>query len=105
MSSQFNANDIENLQNKNNTTVYSQNVNDLYSRSVGDKMLEKVTTLKEAGVSYDNFIETCLNWTKNNTYNNIKTKLNKVWKHNKLVTSNFKQFTDMTAQPGGTASL
>eukprot|EP00957_Ditylum_brightwellii_P015662 1181888-Ditylum_brightwellii.AAC.1 len=38
-------------------------------------------------------------------YNEVKTKLSKVWKKNKLVTLHTKEQTNTIYQPGGTATL
>ena len=52
--------------------MYSQNVNGLSLQSKGDNLIEELTTLKDIGVSYANFIETRLNQGKDDTYDTAK---------------------------------
>ena len=49
--------------------------------------------------------ETNTNWNIPGVYEDIKRKLNKVWKRNKLTTSNSYERTKTKYQPGGTATL
>jgi hypothetical protein len=70
-----------------------------------DEFLEELTVLQEYNVSLATLAETNTNWHMPGAYNKVKTKLSKVWKKNKLVTSHTKERTNTNYQPGGTATL
>eukprot|EP00957_Ditylum_brightwellii_P154822 11783137-Ditylum_brightwellii.AAC.1 len=61
--------------------------------------------MKELNIAAAYLQETNKNWLQTGVYNNIKQVLNKVWKRNKLSTSNSKECTTLEFQPGGTATL
>eukprot|EP00957_Ditylum_brightwellii_P044887 3404405-Ditylum_brightwellii.AAC.1 len=66
---------------------------------------EELTILKKLKVSATCFQETNKNWQKLGTYDNIKKKLTKVWKKNRIIPSNMPEINKSDSQPGGTATL
>eukprot|EP00957_Ditylum_brightwellii_P012590 951607-Ditylum_brightwellii.AAC.1 len=70
----------------------------------GVELLEELTVLKELQVAAACLQETNKNWKQVGVYNEIKKVFSKVWRKNKLATSNSPECTSTAYQPGGTAS-
>jgi len=85
--------------------IFNNNINGITTACNGDEFLEDLTILKEFNVSAATLTETNTNWNIPGVYEDIKRKLNKVWKRNKLTTSNSYERTKTKYQPGGTATL
>eukprot|EP00957_Ditylum_brightwellii_P175679 13376602-Ditylum_brightwellii.AAC.1 len=83
----------------------TNNVNGFNTANDGDEFLEELTILKELKISAACFQETNKNWTKSGVYNNIKRKLFKVWRKNKITMSCAPEWMKSEYQPGGTATL
>eukprot|EP00957_Ditylum_brightwellii_P039800 3013512-Ditylum_brightwellii.AAC.1 len=71
----------------------------------GGELLEELTVLKEMQVAAACFQETNRNWKRVGACNAIKKVFSKVWRKNKLVTSNSPERTSTAYQPEGTAAV